>query len=99
MCEARTSLHLPCLHRASTSAVFFGTPRSSTDYGPAPAGKGGREMSAPVIVSRHFSLRRAQDVANTYNLAHVRSGKREVQYSVRQAPGGLHRWHVVREPV
>jgi hypothetical protein len=56
-------------------------------------------MSTTVIVSRHFSLRRARDVANTYNLAHVRSGKREVQYSVRQAPSGLHRWYVVREPV
>ena len=56
-------------------------------------------MNRQVIVSRHFSLRRARDAANQYNLAHIRSGKREVQYTVQQASGGLHRWFVLREPV
>jgi hypothetical protein len=56
-------------------------------------------MSEAVIISRHFSLRRARDAANAYNLAHIRSGKHEVQYSVQRAPSGRYRWHVVREPV
>ncbi len=56
-------------------------------------------MSEAVIISRHYSLRRARDAANAYNLAHIRSGKREVQYSVQEAPSGRYRWHVVREPV
>lgn len=56
-------------------------------------------MKPSVIVSRHYSLRRAQSVANAYNLAHVRSGKREVQYTVQRASGGLQRWFVVREPL
>ena len=57
-------------------------------------------MSEAVIVSRHYSLRRARDAANAYNLAHLRSGKREVEYSVKPARSGLlYRWYVVREPV
>lgn len=57
-------------------------------------------MSEEVIVSRHYSLRRARDAANAYNLAHLRSGKREVEYSVKPARSGLlYRWYVVREPV
>jgi hypothetical protein len=56
-------------------------------------------MSEAVIVSRHYSFRRARDAANANNLAHIRSGQREVQYSVQRANSGRHRWYVVREPV
>ena len=56
-------------------------------------------MSEAVIVSRHYSLRRARGAANAHNLAHIRSGKREVEYSVQRAPSGLYRWYVVRQPV